>query len=307
MEDIFYPSVDGKTTVHACVWRPEVTPRAVVQIIHGMCEYAERYTPFAEYLASQGYLVCAEDHAGHGKSARSADKRGWFNETHDYKLVLKDIHALRERISAECPNVPYFVLGHSMGSFFCRNYIAQYGEGLSGAVIMGTGFKGKALMNFALFAVKCNALFCGWDNRSNVIKGLGFGSYNNRFKAENDSKSWLSVNEENRRAYKADENCNFDFTNNGYYVLFSVIKAACSKKVISAIPKDLPVYFVAGSDDPVGDYGKGVKKSCDRFVKAGMKDVRMTIYENARHEILNDDCKDKVRSDILEFFNTNCN
>lgn len=305
MEHFYYLSKDGKTTIHAVKWLPEGKPEGVVQIIHGMCEYAERYSPFAEYLASKGYIVCAEDHAGHGKSAKTPEDLGWFNDGHSLDTVISDIHTLTEKVKSEAEGLPYFVMGHSMGSFFCRKYISLYGNELSGAIIMGTGFKGKALINTALAMTRLNATFKGWKNRSKFIKSLAFGSYNKKFKSENNSKAWLSVNTENTEKYKADNFCNFDFTDNGYYVLFSAIKSACSKKTIKAVPKNLPVYFVAGEDDPVGDYGKGVTKAYNKFKKAGVKNVDIKLYSGARHEILNDFCKDAVRADLLAFLTKN--
>lgn len=305
MEHIYYLSEDGKTNIHAVKWLPKGNPRGVVQIIHGMCEYAERYAPFAQFLAANGYIVCAEDHAGHGRSAATKEDLGWFNEMHSLDTVIADIRTLHQKVKAEAEGLPYFVLGHSMGSFFCRKYISLYGNELAGAIIMGTGFKGKPLMNTALAMTRLNATFKGWRNRSKFIKSLAFGSYNKNFKSENNPLSWLSVDTENTEAYKANEYCNFDFTNNGYYILFSAIKSACSKKTIAAVPKSLPVYFVAGSADPVGDYGKGVLKAYDKFKKAGIKKVDVTLYDNARHEILNDVCKEQTYADLLDFITKN--
>lgn len=305
MEHFYYLSKDGKTNIHAVKWLPEGKPRGVVQIIHGMCEYAERYAPFAEFLAANGYIVCAEDHAGHGKSAATAADLGWFNEEHSFDTVIADIRTLHKMIKKETAGLPYIVLGHSMGSFFCRKYISLYGNELAGAIIMGTGFKGSPLMNTALTMTRLNATFKGWRNRSNFIDSLAFGSYNKRFKSENNSLSWLSVDTENTDKYMADELCGFKFTNNGYFILFSAIKSACSNKTIAAVPKNLPVYFVAGDCDPVGDYGKGVIKAYGKFKNAGIQKVDITLYEGARHEILNDVCKQQTYADLLDFINKN--
>lgn len=305
MEHFYYLSKDGKTNIHAVKWLPEGKPRGVVQIIHGMCEYAERYAPFAEFLAANGFIVCAEDHAGHGKSAATNADLGWFNEDHSLDTVIADIRTLHITMKKESAGLPYIVLGHSMGSFFCRKYIALYGSELSGAIIMGTGFKGSPLMNTALTMTRLNAAFKGWRNRSKFIKSLAFGSYNKRFKSENNSLSWLSVDVDNTVAYRANEFCNFDFTNNGYFILFSAIKSACSKKAIAAVPKNLPVYFVAGNCDPVGDYGKGVIKAYGKFKKAGIQKVDITLYDDARHEILNDICKRQTYADLLNFISKN--
>ncbi len=307
MRDIYFPSSDGKHTVHACVWNPAGEVKGVVQIIHGMCEYAERYAPFAEFLNSHGYLVCADDHLGHGKTAESSEELGYFNDERDYMRVIEDVHTLYCTVKKEAGDVPYFILGHSMGSFFCRKYISLYGSDFSGAVIMGSGFKDKLTLGSALFAVKLNALFCGWRNRSKLIKNLAFGSYNKKFSPASTENDWLSANSENVTNYNSDPLCGFMFTNNGYKVLFTVIKQACSKKVIAAVPKDLPVFFVAGADDPVGDYGKGVLKAERAFKNAGVKNVSCKLYKGNRHEILNDYCKDEVYADILAFLEGNLN
>ncbi len=302
MTEIYYPSNDGKNQIHACLWTPDGEAKGVVQIIHGMCEYAERYAPFAKFLTENGYVVCADDHLGHGKSVKSESDLGYFCDQRDFRITVEDIHALKNIVRKQTGDLPWFVLGHSMGSFFCRNYIAAYGGEFKGAVIMGSGYKGKATLNAALFTVKLNALFYGWRNRSNFIKKLAFGSYNNRFKPARTGDDWLSKNPRNVDDYRNDPLCGFPFTNNGYYILFSTIKAACSKKVINAVPKNLPVYFVAGENDPVGDYGKGVIKAVNKFHKAGIKDVSLTLYEECRHEILNDECKERVERDLLAFF-----
>lgn len=305
MEHISYLSADKKTNIHAVIWRPEGKPCGVVQIIHGMCEYIERYAPLAGYLTERGFIVCGEDHLGHGKTAASSGDLGYFNDERSLDMVLADIRSLHQTLKKEAGELPYFMLGHSMGSFFCRAYIARYGAELSGAVIMGTGYKSKPLLVSALAITSFNALFKGWKHRSNFIHSLAFGSYNKRFKAENNEFSWLSADRENIAEYKSNPLNNFRFTNNGYYILFSTIKNACSKKAVISVPKNLPVYFVAGDEDPVGDYSAGVKKAYSKFKKAGVHRVDIKLYKGARHEILNDFCKDEVRADLLNFFNVN--
>lgn len=307
MIDIYYPSHDGSTRIHACIWKPDGEIKGVVQIIHGMAEYAARYAPFAEFLNSRGYLVCADDHLGHGQSVKTDDDLGYFNKQRDTDIIIQDIRALQLAIKKHTGDKPYFILGHSMGSFFCRKYISQYGNDFNGAIVMGSGFKDKLTLNTALFAVRLNALFCGWRHRSKLITKLAFGSYNKRFKPVRTENDWLSKNTENVDAYNADGLCGFTFTDNAYLGLFSIIKQACSGKTIKAVPKDLPVYFVAGADDPVGDYGKGVKKAAEKFKKAGVKNVSVTLYDQSRHEILNDDCKSQVYNDVLEFIESNIN
>ncbi len=303
MQDIYYPSKDGKTTVHACIWQCEGEPKAVLQIIHGMAEYAERYAPLAEFLNKQGVVVCAEDHLGHGKSVCSEDDLGYFAAKSGWQTVLADIRGLTEIVRPKYEGVPYFVMGHSMGSFFCRKYISAYGGELAGAIVMGTGFKSSVTTGGAKFITKLVAAFKGWRYRSKFIDNAAFGSYNKRFEKRT-SFDWLSANPENVDNYIADPLCGIPFTCNAFYGLFSIISQACKSAAIKAVPEKLPVLVVAGSDDPVGDYGKGVEKFTDKLLKYG-KNATMILYRGCRHEIANDICAPQLYDDLAEFINGN--
>ncbi len=297
MEEIYYPSSDGSHTVHAVIWRPQGDVCAILQIIHGMEEYCMRYAPFAEEAAKRGILVCAEDHLGHGGTA--CGDWGHFPEN-GQEYVLKDIAELTSRAKAIAPGVPYFVMGHSMGSFFCREYIARH-SGFSGAIIMGTGFKDPVTLFFARLITAITGGTRGWEHKSRFISELAFGSYNKKFRPVCTGYEWLSKNAENVDAYVADEKCGFGFTCGGFMGLFNIIKMACSKSAFARVDKSLPLFIVAGEDDPVGDYGRGVKKTYEKYVKAGVKDVRLKLYSGARHEILNDDCREAAVRDALSF------
>ena len=298
--EVYYSSSDAKTNIHACIWQPAREVRAVLQIVHGMAEYAERYANFAVALAERGVLVCAEDHLGHGKSVSSEKELGYFADKKGYGCVLEDIRTLAKIVSSKYQGVPYFMLGHSMGSFFCREYIAQYGKEFAGAIIMGTGVQPAMLTGFGKFVAALTALFCGWKHRSRLIDRLAFGSYNKKFEGRT-PYDWLSADKTNVDNYIADDLCGATFTCGGFYTLFSIIAQACRGATIKSTPKDLPVYLVAGGDDPVGAYSKGVVKLYDKYNKAGLSDVQMTIYNGARHEILNDLCAPQVMEDISSF------
>lgn len=305
MQEIYYPSRDGKTTVHACIWQCEGEPKAVLQIIHGMAEYAARYAPLAEFLTKQGVVVCAEDHLGHGKSVCSENDLGYFAAKNGWQTVLADIRGLTEIVRPKYEGVPYFLMGHSMGSFFCRKYISLYGAELAGAIIMGTGFKGALTTGGAKFITKLTAAFKGWRYRSRFIDDSAFGSYNKRF--ENRTRfDWLSANPDNVDAYIADPLCGVPFTCNAFYGLFGIISEACKAKTIKAVPDKLPLFIVAGADDPVGDYGKGVEKFTNKLLKRG-KNASMVLYRGCRHEIANDICAPQVFDDLAEFIKENGN
>lgn len=299
MEHIYYPSSDGKTTIHAVIWRPEGQVKAILQIIHGMAEYAERYAPFAERLAKEGYLVCAEDHLGHGKSVASEDDLGYFTDGNGVDCVLADVRKLTLTVREQC-SAPCFVMGHSMGSFFCRKYIAEYGDELAGTIIMGTGFPPSVATGAGKFLTRVIAAFKGWHYRSPFIDNLAFGSYNKRFEGRTEL-DWLSADVGNVDAYIADSLCGVKFTCSGFYTLFSIVGEACKGKTVKAVPKDLPVYLVAGEDDPVGGYSKGVLKLYKKLCANGVRDVQVTLYKGFRHEILNDGCAPQTTEDILEF------
>lgn len=303
MQEIYYPSSDGKHNVHACIWAAEGECRAVLQIIHGMAEYAYRYAPIGERLSKLGITVCAEDHLGHGNTAQSKDDSGYFADQRGYGPVLSDIASLTEIMRTKYQDVPYFVLGHSMGSFFCRKYITVFGKELAGAIIMGTGFMSGALTGSAKLLTKTVATFKGWRHRSDFINNLAFGSYNKRFEGRTEY-DWLSVNQDNVDRYVADELCGVRFTCNAFYGLFSIINEVCKNSSVKAIPDELPLLLVSGKDDPVGDYGKGVIKLYDKLSQYN-KNVSMTLYEGYRHEILNDDCAPLVEEDIVEFIEAN--
>jgi alpha-beta hydrolase superfamily lysophospholipase len=301
MENIYYPSKDGRTTVHACMWQPQGEIKAIVQIVHGMAEYAERYSLFAEFLTERGYLVCAEDHLGHGKSVTDRDKLGYFTEGDGSAVVLDDIRQLTLIAKEKAAGVPLIIIGHSMGSFFTRKYISLYGEELAGAVIMGTGYLSKVTTSAGKFIARTIALFKGWEHRSKLVNKLSFGTYNKKVKDNKTEYDWLSLNEQNVQSYIADPDCGIMFTLSGFYTLFSIAAQACKKGTIKSVKKDLPLLILSGGDDPVGGYSKGVIKFYDKLVKNGVEDVELILYSDARHEILNDDCNTQVKEDILLF------
>ena len=137
--DITYPSSDGKTKIHAIIWEPEGSTKAVLQICHGMVDYADRYDDFAQHAADQGYYVVANDHLGHGASVITDDQHGYFAHPNGNECVIAEIHTLRTKTQKKYPDLPYFILGHSMGSFYARQYLCEYGSELNGAVLLGTG------------------------------------------------------------------------------------------------------------------------------------------------------------------------
>lgn len=308
-----FASSNGVNTIQYYVYHPEKTegrglgeapdePRAIVQISHGMCEFMERYEHFAEFLNEQGILVCGNDHLGHGASVDSPEDFGFFGEKDGWKCMVNDLHRLTVIMKERYPHTPYFLLGHSMGSFLARAYLSKYAYELSGALIVGTSGHNPALP--AAFPItKAAILAKGKRYRSRRINDIAFGTYNVRFKPRRTEHDWLSRDEETVDTFEADPRCNFVFTLQGFWDLFSVLAFVSDKKWAQTVPVDLPVILLSGKMDPVGQYGKGVKEVHDRLALAGVKDLIIKLYSGCRHEILNETNRQTVYEDILKWIN----
>ncbi len=294
-----YTSTDGHTKIHAIAWAPEGDPAAVLQICHGMVEYIDRYDPFATFLSQHGYYVVGNDHLGHGESVDSDEKHGYFAQPNGNECVIGDVHTLRKMTAEKFPGIPCFMLGHSMGSFLVRQYIESFGDGLAGAIIMGTGSQPGGTLSMGKMLCRLSAAFHGWDYRSKMINNMAFGSYNKQFEPSRTSMDWLTKDEAVVDAYINHPWCTFRFTVNGYYNLFRSIEAAQDPKQIAQIPKDLPLLFVSGACDPVGGNGKGVTTAYESYKNAGIADVSIKLYDNDRHEILNETDRDQVWADLF--------
>lgn len=303
-ETFSFLSADGRTQVHAVRWLPEDGGfQAILQITHGMVEYIERYRGFAEFLNEQGFLVVGHDHIGHGESVASQEDWGYFAEPNPSDVLVADMHKLRELTQKEHPGVPYFMLGHSMGSYMLRKYLAFHGEGLTGAIVMGTGCVPDKTTKLGMRVAKMQAKLYGWRHRAKLLQKLSYDKPYKKFDltGSNMSNSWLTKDTEIVKAYYENPKCTFVFTLNAYMGLFEAVLFDNQPENIARVPKELPVFFVSGADDPVGNLGKGVKQVYDKFQEAGMQDITWKLYENDRHEILNETDRDVVYHDILSW------
>ena len=289
-EEFYFDSRDGENRIHAVRYTPDDgNVRGIVQIVHGMAEYVERYENLAEFLTKRGILVTGEDHLGHGKSVSEGGSFGYFCEQDPATVVVRDVHRLKKITEEQYPQVPYIILGHSMGSFIARNYLCRYGSGIDGAVIVGTGMQSSGLIFASKAMAGIQKLFCGSKHVSHFIDKAAFGGYNKRIDSPRTSSDWLSRNTDNVDRYIADELCGFTFTVNGFQTLFELIRRLQKQENLEKVPQNLPILMVSGAEDPVGDYGKGVHKACDSLKRAGVKNIIVKLYENDRHELLNED------------------
>ncbi len=294
-----YPSSNGFSQIKYYVYTPDTAPRAILQISHGMNEYIGRYDEFARFLCEHGIVVCGNDHAGHGSSALSDDDFGFFADEGGDKYLVEDIRELYGIMRRKYRNLPYFILGHSMGSFVLRNYMVKYGSELSGAIVCGTAGKiGAVGMGLALTSFLASVR--GKKHRSTLVKNIAFGGYNSRFEG-NTGSEWLSKNKENISQYVNDKRCTFTFTVKAYNDLFRMIKTVNSPEWYTKVPKELPVFIISGQDDPVGNYGKGPGEVYEHLKDADLSDVRLKLYKGDRHEILNETDREEVYADILSW------
>ncbi len=298
--EFYFPSCDGVNQLHCILWEPEGKVKGILQISHGMVEYVERYERFACALTEAGYVVVGNDHLGHGKSAKSNDL-GYFAKKEGSKKVVDDLYAITKHIKQKFKGLPYFAMGHSMGSFMIRRYIMSYGDKIDGVIIMGTGNQPSVAVNMGMATVKLLKLIKGERYRSVLCDNLSFGSYNKRIKPLRTSKDWLTRDKKVVDAYLNDPLCSYIFTLNGFETLLSTVSFIQNKKNIARIPKELPILLVAGEEDPVGAYGKGVKKVYETYCKNQIQDVEMKLYPGARHEILNEINYEAVTNDILSW------
>lgn len=305
-KEIFtFLSSDKKTKIHAVKWLPESGEyTAVLQIAHGMIEFVERYEEFACYMAKRGYLVVGHDHLGHGDSVESKKDWGYIGEKDGDRLMVEDMHQLRTMTQEENPGLPYFMLGHSMGSYLLREYIAQYGKGLAGALVVGTGSVPDIVTKTGMFVAKCIAGIKGWRYRSKLMEKLFFsGAAYRRYSIDgkNLENNWLTKDLKIAAAYYAEPRCTFHFTLNGYDAAMRTVWYGNQAANTAKIPKELPIILLSGAADPVGNMSKGVLLVKKQLQQAGIRDLTCKLYDNDRHEILNETDRDVVYRDILKW------
>lgn len=298
-KDFYFNSSTGKNKIHARMCVPDTEPRAIVQIIHGIAEYIDRYDEFMSFLADNGIIAVGTDHLGHGKSIESEEQTGFFAYENGWDYTVRDEEVLRLAMHENYPELPIIVFGHSMGSFMARTLLIRYPDAFNAAIISGTGNQGSALVNGGLFMGNLVTGLKGAHHYSKFLNNLAFGSYNKIYENPKTEYDWLSRDEANVQKYIDDPLCGFIPTCSLFRDMMTGVKFITNKKNLTAMNKDMPVYFMSGDMDPVGECGKGVQKAYNNFLEAGMKDVSIKLYPGGRHEMLNEINKDEVYSDIL--------
>ncbi|MDE5697911.1 MAG: alpha/beta hydrolase [Lachnospiraceae bacterium] len=303
-KDFYIPSRDGVHRLRVVLWEPEGEVRAVVQISHGMIEMIDRYEDFALFLNKHGYAVIGNDHLGHGLTAGNDADLGYFCPRSMSATVVADLHRVTKYARKKYKNKPYFLLGHSMGSFMARRYLMTYGMDLDGAIICGTGSQSWPVLIAGPIVANALRLVFGDRFRSRLLEKSAFGAYQKRIPNPRTKSDWMTRDTKIVDFCRSNKYCSFIFTVNGYRTLFEVLAFIQKKQNIDRIPTELPMFFIAGGQDPVGHYGRDVRKVAARYERAGVEDVSLKIYQEDRHEVLNELDRDQVYRDVLSWLDT---
>ncbi|MGB3111004.1 alpha/beta fold hydrolase [Psychrobacter alimentarius] len=301
-------SSDNIHYLHHSFFEPsnqDMAIKATLLIVHGMAEHSGRYTGFAQFLANNGIAVATYDQLGHGQTVKTEEDLGFFGEEHPVQSLLKDVVVMADSLKSRHPNVPHFVMGHSMGSFIVRNVLKHHAHNFSGAILMGTADTNP----LTKVLLPINRLLARVAPRQpNKVLGTVMNKVLN-FRLDNHTSSspfaWLSENPANVAAYEADPMSGFDFTNNGFMTLFSLMETGLNKRWSTTIAKNFPMLFISGEEDPIGDMGKGIRKIVTRLNKQNFSTVDIQLYANMRHEPLHETDNQSVYEDILEWLESN--
>ncbi len=299
MNEYTFKSTNGINSIHCCEWVPEGKPVAILQLVHGMAEHITRYGAFAEYLAKNGILVAGHDHIGHGESCDPKDW-GYFGPKDGWLTMINDVEEHRKLIDEKYPGIPHFILGHSMGSFVVRSYLAKYGRDINGAIVMGTANKNGAV-GAGKTLVSMIRKFKGDRHLSKLVTNMAFGSYLKRIPDAKSAYDWLSRDPEIVKKYDEDPGCGFTFTAAGYADLFGFLGYMDSEECYKDTNVNIPILVVAGEEDPVGAYGVGPKEYYEKLKSLGCEKASLKLYPGMRHEILNEIGKEEVYEDMKNF------
>lgn len=299
-------SSDGNSWLRIMLWQPDptYTRRGAVQLVHGMAEHIERYDAFARFLAGLGYVVFGHDHVGHGKSVSDPDQLGHIPLRGGKDILVEDVYKVRQAALAltDADDLPQFIFGHSMGSFVTRAYITRHAEGLTGAVICGTGNQPRFMSVAGRTLARVIGAVRGEEYRSRLVDSLVIGAFSSAITDARTDCDWICTDPAVVDDYIADPLSGAMFSVGGYATLTDLTAEVVTKDSAEKVPKTLPLLFIAGAEDPVGGNSKDVKKAAQLYKDAGVEDVRTIIYPGMRHEILNEPRHEDVFADVEAWF-----
>lgn len=297
----YFPDASNTAQLFAQYWQPEQPPRAILQIIHGVNEYGGRYATFAHYLTERGFAVAVHDQMGHGASVAAGEKHGLWAEQDGWMSALADINNFTAQLRQKWPDTPLFLFGHSLGSFMLRDLLIREAGDYAGAVISGTGSNAALLYDAGIALCAMMKLFKGGRGKSPLVRDMCFGGYSKAYASENNSAAWISRDPAVYEAYVRDPWCRFLPSIELFSQMFKGMRHMDAPANYRHIRSDLPLLMISGDADPVGNFGKGTKLVYERLRQAGCRDLQLKLYPGARHEVLNELCKEQAYQDIAEW------
>lgn len=300
-EEFYYISADAETQIHACRWLPEGKPKAILQIVHGVTEHILRYEELATYMTEKGIMVIGNDHLGHGKSIKEETHLMYFGPTGSWNWVVEDMKMCIEMTKKEFSDIPYFVLGFSLGSFVLRTYLIKYPKEIDGAIIVGTGQTSHIAILLAKYMANKEIQKVGENNSSPTIRKLTFETYNKKFTPNKTDYDWLCRSEKALAEYINDPLRGDNMSTGLFREMLYGMEYTAKQNNIGKMNKDIPILLLSGEKDSVGDNGKGVKKFYKCLKKAEVANVEMKLYSGLRHDILHEDCREEIYEQICEW------
>lgn len=301
-QSLYIPDRTGKK-LHVLKWTPDSDPlRGVVHIVHGLAEHAGRYHHVAKFLNENGFVVYAHDHRGHGKT--DEDHLGHIDTENGFDLMISGIGDIQTEVQENYPNLPLFIIGHSMGTFLLQRYLQITSDEPDGVVYSGSNGKPPPILGIGILISKIITKIYGADSQSSLLHKMTFGAYNSKFKPTKTEVDWISRDSEMVQLYVDDPYCNAIPSASFFGSLFQGLKTLHGHKPFSDHSKDLPILIISGDDDPVSDMGKGIKSLEKLILKSGVEDLTVKIYEGGRHEMFNEINRDEVLNDLLKWINS---
>lgn len=294
-----------KHQIYTYKWENTSEPKAVIQIVHGAGEYANRYDTFAKVLVQRGFVVYSHDHRGHGKSVKDEKGFGYFGKQDGFRNLVEDTYEVTKHIKQEYPDKKIFVLGHSMGSFVARYFAILYGKEIDGLLVVGTGHNSKVELGLGRAVANLYIKIGKGKQANKLLDMLIFKMFNIGFILEKDVNAWLTRDKSSRDEFTADKYCGIKFTSYAFRDLFEGVKFVTQEDNVAKIRKELPIFVLSGAKDPVGGNGKGVNKAYKLYKEQGIKNIKLKLYKEMRHEILNEIGKQEVYKDIIGWINKN--
>lgn len=293
--------MDDGADIYVRWWKPENKPRAIIQLAHGMAEHIERYHHFATFLVHHGYAVIGNDHRGHGKTGAKSLAFGFFAEQNGFDRVVDDLKFINQWMEQQHPQIPIFLMGHSLGSFLVRRYIQKYAESLSGVILSGTAASPGVAGKIGKLIAKWEVRKRGAKSASPLLNRLSFGAFNRKVPNPKTAFDWLSRDELAVQEYIKDPLCGFICSASFFIDLFTGFELIHDDQLMQNIPKQIPMFIFSGEEDPVGWHGKGVRKVVQQYKDHGLTNIQSILYPNSRHEMLHELNKEEVYESVYQW------